>query len=197
MSHSLAEALREHTSNERRIARIVKEYCEDDEDVYMTKRQIGKVVDKYFSNKREREEEYEEVEEQAPDLVDATILTALTTMYAQTDRNDPYSRVLFDKMRRVAERLEPSEVGEDPSLDTIVNMSDRIRHFFPNHAEEVPKEKLFEIGRLAKEYHLERYQCAPSKMPRVIDGQERFINVYTVETAPDTLDRAIREVMSS
>jgi hypothetical protein len=201
MSHSLTEALRELTSNERKITRLVSQYGDA-----MTRRQIGKIIREHFPKKRarqeeEEEEEYEEEEDCARTLStlseDCQCLKALTYMYSQTDRNDPYSRFLFDKMRKVAERIEPSEAleGDNVTVDTIVNMTDRIRHFFPEHQGDVPKETLFEIGKLAKEYHIEYYQCPPTKTQRTIDGQEKFINVYTEETAPNTLDRAIREVM--
>jgi hypothetical protein len=201
MSNSLADALREHTSNERKIRRIVEQY--GDGEVRMTRRQIGKIINEHFPKKRAREnnedeeDDYEEEEDCARISEDCASLKALTYMYSQTDRNDPYSRILFDKMRKVAERIEPSEAleGDNITVDTIVNVSDRIRHFFPDYQGDVPKETLFEIGRLAKEYHIEYYGTPPTKTQRTIDGQEKYINVYTEETAPNTLDRAIREVM--
>lgn len=201
MAHSLRESLLEHTSSRRKVDRILTEYTKED-DILMTKRQIGKIIDQHFSRKRDREEdeEYEDEEVTSTPLnqLECLALNALTYMYSQTDRNDPYSRILYDKMRNVAERIEPSEIPTDqsPTIDTVVNMTDRIRHFFPNYQDDVPKETLFEIGRLAKEYHVDYYEMPPSKTKRIINGEEKWINVYTEETAPNTLDRAIREVMS-
>ena len=197
MSLSLREALLKYTSSRRTIARIVHEATSDPDayDAKMTQRQIGKIIDSEFPKKREREVEEEEEEyidtgESGTLLENCVALEALTRMYSYTRSHEPYGRILYEKMRRIAERIEPTEEHVEPNLDTIVSVSDRIRHFFPNH--NVDLKTLYDIGRKAKEYHIEVYQCAPRKMERD-DGT--WVNVYTEETAPETLDRAIQDVL--
>jgi len=117
-------------------------------------------------------------------------------MYSQTDRNDPYSRILFDKMRKVAERIEPSEAleGDNITVDTIVNVSDRIRHFFPRLPGRRAEETLLKSATGQGVPHWILWYATHQDATH--DWRPRkYINVYTEETAPNTLDRAIREVM--
>jgi len=199
---SLYDALCRHTRNIREIARIIREVSGDDEakDISLYNKEIEKIIRDYFPKKRERspeDEDEEEDDEEEQEIGSVTTLNALTYMYSVMDKNNPYANILLDKMKRVVERIEPTEEadGQYPNLDTLVSVADRIRHFYPDIRGDIPKDTLFQVGKLAKEYHIEKYRTPPRKIERIIDGASIMINAYTEETAPDTLDRAIRETL--
>lgn len=127
------------------------------------------------------------------------ILHALTKAYKAKP-----SRWLAARMRKVIDRIEePAESEEeeeelsvslhDGNQDVIVNISDRVRLIHPHFAGDIPRDTLLEIGRLARIYHLQEYHCNPPKGQRIINGKLKDVNLYTEETAPSTVDRAIRE----
>lgn len=141
--------------------------------------------------------DYESEEEQVREVVpavheDCERLCALVAFYnSLPDKNTPYAASILGKCQRVADRLEPSEVGDAGDLDQVVNMTDRIRLLRPGRT--IEREDLFEIGQRAKELHIEVYDTPPRRIRRKLQDGERFINVYTEETAPKTLDVAIKE----
>jgi|GWRWMinimDraft_5_1066013.scaffolds.fasta_scaffold95257_1 hypothetical protein len=55
---------------------------------------------------------------------------------------------------------------------------------------------ILKIGELASKYHFEEYGCYPEKIAKRIGNKIMLVNRYTSETAPTTLDRAIKELTS-
>lgn len=118
-----------------------------------------------------------------------TILKSLSQVH-QTVRHydrslgDRLALLMANQMRKVEQFCNSSQEDTDPA----VYLTDRIG--FP-----VSKDQLFEIGNRASRYYHQVYHRYPPKMPRWIDGRSVLVNKYTEATAPETLDRAIYDVI--
>lgn len=150
------------------------EYDEEDEDEYL--------------------ESDIEVEPAPPLQEDCSALLALST-FALALSNGRERQQVIEKCRRIAERIEPTEVGQDINVDEPVIVTERIRKITGIDGT-IERQALYDIGRRAKELHIEYYKTPPRKVPKEIEGNTKYINVYTEQTAPKTLDVAIKEFYS-
>lgn len=163
-------------------------------DNYEEEEELESIESVSFSE--EEEEEIEEVEEEIEEVGTTSssskrtlseqcmVLDSLSSLYCATNQTEPlFAAGVFKKLKILS-----SEISPDP--DTFVFMTDEIVKLGKN----VPKQ-MFAIGKLAKEYYVDKYRTLPPKVERTINGETKFINGYTVQTAPDTLHKAILELL--
>lgn len=118
-----------------------------------------------------------------------TEIANLCAMYAAVKDDD------VELGGRILRSLRAYEAQVAPLFDAAhgyVRVTQRVRQLHPDAAE-LDAEDARAIGRRAALLHVQRYGRVPPKIDQRVGDAVRQVNAYTQESAPHTLDVAIRE----
>lgn len=150
-----------------------------------------RVVDEYLEpepiySSDDDDDDEEKVEKERPDT---HAIQNLCQIYATVGEDDPaLTGHIRDTFSAYARRVAPLYRDDAPYL----RVSRRVRYLYPR--EPLPDgPEMQRIGKRAAELYVAVYGREPPKVYQQVGEYARLVNAYTEDTAPMTLDLAIKE----